>query len=338
MDFDISLLGTYAFRTVKFFFWRIDNLITYDVLFIPGNIPCSEVCLVWSQIVALVFLWIVAACPVHLQLWTEPWQTRPRSPHSGLDAVLWMLCSGHVLCSGFLCSGQVRTCPHLGCGHSCPCMSFGPEPGPHSWLCLRGETSGLRDSEQGLGGLGIDGGLLERWREPPPVLTSLEWGPPATGGVPWCFSSKGSHSHPTPHPTQELLGSGDMGLHLGWMFLALTWVSSGFPFTALTLCTSQLVLYLSFYLDLPFTPHQYTTMVTKCVLLPFLGGFTKKKKDKNVLSTPGCSSERLPPPSSVVCSQLWLHWIPAGAMVRGGEGGFYHRMTKSPSFSHPVTL
>ena len=90
MDFDILFLGTYAFRTVNFFFfWRIDNLITYDVLFIPGNIPCSEVCLVWSQIVALAFLWIVAACPVHLQLQTESWQTPARSPHSGLDAMLW---------------------------------------------------------------------------------------------------------------------------------------------------------------------------------------------------------------------------------------------------------
>lgn len=40
MDFDILLLETYAFGTVKFFFfWRIDNLFTYDVLFIPDNIP-----------------------------------------------------------------------------------------------------------------------------------------------------------------------------------------------------------------------------------------------------------------------------------------------------------
>ena len=78
------------------------------------------------------------------------------------------------------------------------------------------------------------------------------------------------------------------------------WAFSGPPFAALTLCTSQLVLNLSVYLDLPFTPHQYTTLVPKCTLLPFLGGFRKKKKDENGLSTPRCSSEIAPLPHSPV--------------------------------------
>lgn len=90
------------------------------------------------------------------------------------------------------------------------------------------------------------------------------------------------------------------------MFLALTWAFSGFLFAALTLCTPQLVV--SFYLDLPFTPHQYTAMVTKCALLPFLRGFTKKK-EKNVLSTPKCPVTALL--SAVSCGypgSLLLQW------------------------------
>lgn len=59
------------------------------------------------------------------------------------------------------------------------------------------------------------------------------------------------------------------------MFLTLTWAFSGFLFTALTLCTPQLVV--SFYLDLLLLPAA-TTMVTSVPSLPFLRGFTKKKK------------------------------------------------------------
>ena len=121
------------------------------------------------------------------------------------------------------------------------------------------------------------------------------------------------------------------------MFLALTGAFSGPPFAALTLCTSQLVLNLSVYLDLPFTPHQYTTMVPKCTLLPFLGGFRKKKKDENGLSTPRCSSE-IAPPKALVSAVSCAYTRPLLVLVTGGEGGLSHRMSKSPSFSQLVTL
>lgn len=121
------------------------------------------------------------------------------------------------------------------------------------------------------------------------------------------------------------------------MFLALTWAFSGPHFAALTLCTSQLVLNLSVYLYLPFTPHQYTTVVPKCALLPFLGGFTKKQKDENVLSTPRCSSE-IAPPTALLSAVSCAYTGPLLVVVTGGEGGFSHRKSKSPSFSQPVTL
>lgn len=55
--------------------------------------------------------------------------------------------------------------------------------------------------------------------------------------------------------------------------------------------------------------------------LPFLGDFTKSKKEKNVPSTPRYSSERFSLLSSFVCSLLWLYWIPTGVMASGGGGG-----------------